>query len=288
MVLQRLAESEHRPALVVTRPDAKRGRGQKAGAAAGRRPSASARHRASSSLPTSTPPDVLERHRRGGARGARGVRLRGADQGAAALGLRDPQRPPVAAAALARGGAGRAGDHGRRRGDGRRDHAAHRGPRLRAGVPGGARADRAPTTTTARSPLRLAAIGGEALVRALDERPPYVEQDEARRHLRAQDRGGRPRARPDAAARGGRAGGARAAAAHRRAAAAPRRVVPGRGPRRGRRRDAGAGRRPRAHRRRAAAARLQRRRARADRDPAAGRAGDARRPTGCAGGPTRR
>ena len=49
--------------------------------------------------------------------------------------LRDPERAPVAASALARRGADRAGDHGRRRADGRVDHAAHSGPRQRAGVP---------------------------------------------------------------------------------------------------------------------------------------------------------
>ena len=36
---------------------------------------------------------------------------------------------------------------------------------------------------------RLEELGGELLVRALDERPPFTEQDAARRHLRTQDRG---------------------------------------------------------------------------------------------------
>ncbi len=125
---------------------------------------------------------------------------------------------------------------------------------------------------------RLQELGGELLVRALDERPPWVEQDDAGRHLRAQDRGRRPRARPDAHAGGGRAPRARAAPAHRRAPAAartaatsacsrPRPPAPTLAP---------AGR-PRAHRRGAAAARLPRRGARADRDPAARRAADAGR-----------
>ena len=59
------------------------------------------------------------RGRRGHARGAPGpgrrLRLRAADQGPAAVGARDAERAPVAAAALARGGADRAGDHGRGR-----------------------------------------------------------------------------------------------------------------------------------------------------------------------------
>ena len=76
-------------------------------------------------------PDVLERIAAAEPEVADDLRLRRADQGAAAQRLRDDQRPPVAAAALARRGADRAGDHGRRRGDRRRDHARHR----RAGTP---------------------------------------------------------------------------------------------------------------------------------------------------------
>ena len=44
------------------------------------------------------------------------------------------------------------------------------------------------TTTTARSPRGWRRLGADLLVRALDERPTPVEQDEALRHLRAQDR----------------------------------------------------------------------------------------------------
>ena len=69
---------------------------------------------------------------------------------------------------------------------------------------------------------RLQERSGELLVRALDERPPWVEQDAGRHHLRAQDRGRRPRARRDPHAGRARAPGARAAPAHRRAAAAAR------------------------------------------------------------------
>ena len=126
------------------------------GAPAGARRHAAGRESAGAAR-SSAPPPVAERaralgHRRhpaaghprrgrpGGDRGrraggARGLRLRRADQGAAALRLRDGQRAPVAAAALARRGAGRAGDHGRRRGDRRLDHAPHGGLGLRAGVP---------------------------------------------------------------------------------------------------------------------------------------------------------
>ena len=40
---------------------------------------------------------------------------------------------------------------------------------------------------------RLAALGGELLVEALDTAPPFVEQDEARRHLRREDHRRGPR-----------------------------------------------------------------------------------------------
>ena len=136
--------------------------------------------------------------------------------------VRDLQRPPVAAAALARRGAGRAVDHGRRRGDGRLDHAAHRRARLGAGVPAGARADRAGRRLRH---ARRAARGGER--RAARPRAGRAAgvggAGRGRRHVRPQDRGGRPDARPHAPAGGGRAHRPGAAAAHRRAAAAARR-----------------------------------------------------------------
>ena len=134
--------TEHRPALVVTRPDAPKGRGRKLAAAAGRRHRPRARHRRASSPSASTSPRPSSRSPRPGAEAHPAVRVRRAHQGAAAQPLRaDPQRPPVAAAALARRGAGRAGDHGRRRRDRRDDHGADRGPRRRAGLRGRARAD---------------------------------------------------------------------------------------------------------------------------------------------------
>ena len=53
-VLERLADSPHRPALVVTRPDRPRGRGRRAAPAAGRRGRPGARDRRSTSRPRST------------------------------------------------------------------------------------------------------------------------------------------------------------------------------------------------------------------------------------------
>ena len=97
------------------------------------------------------------------------VRVRGADQGAAALRLPDAQRPSVAAAALARRGAGRARDHGRRRADRGLDHAPDRGPGQRAGVPAGATSRSRPTTPTARWPRGWRRSAAELLVEALDE-----------------------------------------------------------------------------------------------------------------------
>ena len=230
MVLERLAESQHRPALVVTRPDARRGRGQKLSPPPVADARARARHRASSSPRDLHAPDVLD---------ARSPRPQPEALVVCAYGvlikeplLSDYEILNVHPSLLPRWRGAAPVERAIMAGDaetGVVDHAAHRGPRLRAGLPRGARAD------PARRRLRVArrrgsrGVGGEALVRALDERPPFVEQDEARRDLRAQDRGARPRARPDAAARGGRAGRAGAAAAHRRAAAAPGRVVPRRG-----------------------------------------------------------
>ena len=119
-----------------------------------------------------------ERERAGVARGDRerrdrhrdGLRVRAADQAAAPGRDRDAERPPVAPAALARRGADRAGDHGGRRGDRRRDHAADGGPRLGAGCAARS-AWRSPRArTTARSSARLAELGGDLAVRALELR----------------------------------------------------------------------------------------------------------------------
>ncbi len=121
---------------------------------------------------------------------------------------------------------------------------------------------------------RLETIGADLLVKTLDERPTPQEQDESLVTY-AHKIGPRERALdPTQSPRGGRAHDPRAAAAHRLAPAAPGRDVPRCDRGRSRRPDAGPRRRPRAHRRRPPAARLQRRRARADRGPPARRAPD--------------
>ena len=117
--------------------------------------------------------------------------------------------------------AGRAGDHGRRRETGVSIM------RLTAGSTRARSACRS-ASRSARRRLRDAAgaagaLGGDLLVRALDERPPFAEQDEDgvtyADKIEARDR----RWTPPRPRRGGRARGARAAPAHRRAAAAARR-----------------------------------------------------------------
>ena len=103
------------PALVVTRPDRPAGRGRRL--ARRRSPTLAAELGIELVQPEDVnAPEARERIAAARARTrARAVRVRRADQGAAAVRARDPQRAPVAAAALARRGAGRAGDHGRRR-----------------------------------------------------------------------------------------------------------------------------------------------------------------------------
>ena len=164
-VLRRLADSPHRPLLVVTPPDRPQGRGRRAAAA--RRRGGRGSWGSSCCRPrASTTRTALERIRAVAARGGGRLRLRPADPRAAALRAADAERPPLAAAALARRGADRAGDHGRRRAHRRQHHAGRRRPRLRSGRParGGARS--APTTTstslsaTARRARRRAAGRG--------------------------------------------------------------------------------------------------------------------------------
>ena len=79
---------------------------------------------------------------------------------------------------------------------------------------------------------RLPEVGGEALVRALDERPPFVgagrgAASPTRTRSRRRDRALDPTRPPEEVERVVRA----LRPAHRRAAAAPRRLVPRRGPR---------------------------------------------------------
>ena len=193
------ARAAHRPALVVTRPDRPAGRGPQAGR---RRPSPTPRASSASSSTsprTSTPttarariaaaePDVVVR-----------LRVRRAHQGAAALRPRDAQRPPVAAAALARGGARRAGDHGRRRRDRRVDHARHR--RRSTAGPVCASASRADPPRRHLRHARPAAGARSApscsSARSTSARA-FAEQDESAVDLRREDRAGGPHARPRA------------------------------------------------------------------------------------------
>ena len=96
-VLRVLAASPHRPALVVTRPDRPRGRGRKLAS-----PPVLGIAR-ELGIDTDQPESVNDgararAHRRRRARRRGGVRVRRADQGAAALRAPDAQRPPVAAA----------------------------------------------------------------------------------------------------------------------------------------------------------------------------------------------
>src|SRR4051812_7683895 len=176
VVLQRLAESEHRPALVVTRPDAKRGRGQKLS------PPPVAVLARELGIPVIQPaalhaaevlntisevePEVLVVC-------AYGVLIKEPLLSYEILNVHPSLLPrwrgaaPVERAIMA--------------GDAETGVAIMR---LTAGL------DSGPVCLVEREPIRadddygtlaarLAEVGGEALVRALDERPPYVEQDEA-------------------------------------------------------------------------------------------------------------
>ena len=186
----RLAATPHRPALVVTRPDAPRG--PRAQRSRRRRSPSAARelgHRRSIQPERLHEPEVLERIAAAEPDALVRVRVRRADQGAAALRLRDPQRPPVAAAALARRRAGRAGDHGRRRGDRRLDHAPDRGARLGPGVPAGARADPARRRLRHARRRACAELGGDAAGARARRAPAVRRAGRGGRDLRAEDRG---------------------------------------------------------------------------------------------------
>ena len=122
-VLERLA-ARHDVAALLTRPDAPAGRG------GGRRPPPAKVVAERLGIPVLQPerPDAGARTRRAH---RRRLRVRAARPRAPA-GARLAERPPVAPSPLARGGAGRAGHHGRRRRDGRHDPrdgvGARRGP----------------------------------------------------------------------------------------------------------------------------------------------------------------
>ena len=148
----------------------------------------------------SAPPASLKR--RGGAGGVRRARRRcrggrglWADPAAAdprRAAARLPQRPRLAAAALARRGADPARDPGRRRRD-RRDHHAD-GGRARHRADAGEResADRA-TRMPANSRTNLREIGARLMVEVLAslDRFKPIAAARGRRHLRRQDRQGR-------------------------------------------------------------------------------------------------
>ena len=221
-VLERLAASRAPPALV-DHP-ARPAEGPRPRAAAARRSPTRARALGLELIQPEAlhAPEVLERIAAAEPDALVVCALRRAGLGAAAERVRDLQRAPVAAAALARRRADRAGDHGGRRRDRRLDHA----PRPRGSTPG-------PVCLRAAEPIRpdddygtlaarLQALGGELLVRALDERPPWIEQDEAgvtyAHKIEAADRALDPTRTPAEVERDG----ARAAPAHRRAAAAAR------------------------------------------------------------------
>ena len=161
------------------------------------------------------------------------VRLRGADQGAAALRLRDAERAPVAAAALARGGADRARDHGRRRADGRLDHAPHRRARQRAGVPASAASRSPPDDTYGSLAARLQRARRRAARAAAAATSARRRSSSRTRRASPTPRRSDPRTACSTAppGRGAGARGARAAPAHRRASGARRGRQPARGAR---------------------------------------------------------
>ncbi len=150
VVLRRLAESAHRPLLVVTPPDRPKGRGRRTQSP----PAAEAARELGIELLQAADVNeeaALER--------IRAVRPRRSRSAPSARSIREPllseladaQRAPLAAAALARRRADRAHDHGWRRAHrGLRD-AGDRGARLRPGRP--LRGDRrsAPRKTSRRS-----------------------------------------------------------------------------------------------------------------------------------------
>ena len=202
------------------------------------------------------------------------MRVRRPDQGAAALGLRDAQRAPVAAAALARCGADRARDHGRRRRDRRDDHARHRRLGLRGRSTSPAAEPIHPDDDYGTLAPRLEELGARLLVQALDEHPTPVEQDESlvtyAHKIGPRERALDPTQPPEQVERTIRA---------LRPHIGSRLPLPdgsflGVIDARGRRPDPRARRRARARRGRPAAARLPRRRARADRGASARRAAD--------------
>ena len=206
-VLERLA-GRHEIPFVLTQPDAPAGRGR------GLRPAPAKLTAMKLGLP------VIERARRSAGRADdRARRLRTADPAGPARPPPVAERPPVAAAALARGGACRARADGRRRRDRGHAHPARGGARRRAdrragGVPDRAGGRRRVGVRPCDRPRRRAA-------RARAAGPVVRAAARGGCDLCGEDRAGRPPARP-LAARGSREPGPGALAAHRRPRGAER------------------------------------------------------------------
>ena len=166
---------------------------------------------------------------------------------AAAVRAGDPQRASLAAAALARCGAGRAARSWPATSGRGQHHAPDGRPRQRPGVPAGEPSRSRPRTTTAGSRRVCRGSAASCSLRALEERPPFTEQPED--GVTYAEKIGRrgPAARPAPARGRARAHRAGAAPAHRRSrrtrrrddrSASARSAVPSTPTRRG------AGRRP--------------------------------------------
>ena len=121
-------------------------------------------------------------------RARRGRGLRAADQAPRPRRAADGQRALLAAAAVARCGAGRAGAAGRRRGDRRVHHGRRGGLDTGAGVRLRRRADRAATTTAELAAAELVDVGTRLLVDALDGRAAGADAADRRADLRRQAR----------------------------------------------------------------------------------------------------
>src|SRR4051794_30984208 len=176
-VLERLAASPHRPALVVSRPDAKRGRGQRLS------PPPVAVRAAELDLPVIQPPDLHAADVLDSIREVQPDVLVVCAYGVLVKEplLSDYEILNVHPSLLPRWRGAAPVERAIMAGDKETGVAIMR---LTAGL------DSGPVCLVEREPIRedddygslaarLAEVGGEALVRAREERPPYVEQDEA-------------------------------------------------------------------------------------------------------------
>jgi methionyl-tRNA formyltransferase len=176
-VLDRLAASSHRPALVVTRPDAKRGRGQRLS------PPPVAVLARQLDIPVIQPADLHAAEVLGTISEAEPERLVVCAYGVL---VKEPllsryEILNVHPSLLPRWRGAAPIERAIMAGDAETGVAIMR---LTAGLDSGPVCLAQPEPIAADDDfgslsLRLSATGGEALVRALDERPPYVEQDEA-------------------------------------------------------------------------------------------------------------